>query len=203
MALERMSQALARIEAIKGQIRAIVGQAAASGTGAPGVAATASTEGASVGGAAGTFAGALAAASAPGRLSQAPEPIRSMLRGASQRHGVPFPMLESVARRESAFNPQAVSPKGAQGLMQIMPGTQPVVGVTDPFDPGQSVEGGARYLRMMLDRFGGDPRRALAAYNAGPGAVERHNGVPPFAETRDYVTRILGDMSLYGEGEEE
>ncbi len=198
MALERMSQALARIEAIKGQIRAIVGQAAASG-----VAATASTEGASQAATPGTFAGALNAASAPGRLSQAPEPIRSMLQGASQRYGVPFPMLESVARRESGFNPQAVSPRGAQGLMQIMPGTQPVVGVTDPFDPGQSVEGGARYLRMMLDRFGGDPRRALAAYNAGPGAVERHNGVPPFAETRDYVTRILGDMSLYGEGEED
>lgn len=200
MALEGVSRALSRIDELRSKIQAIVGQANAS----QGVAATGAGTGSPPPDApGGAFRSALATATAGESLSSAPEPIRSMLQGAARRHGVPFPMLESVARRESAFNARAVSPKGAQGLMQIMPGTQSVVGVTDPFDPGQSIEGGARYLRMMLDQFGGDPRRALAAYNAGPGAVERYNGVPPFAETQGYVRRILDDMALYDDGGEE
>lgn len=198
VAPEGVSRALARIDELRSKIRALVGQAhpgqgvAATGAGAQ---ESSAPEGA--------FRSALAAATAGESLSFAPEPIRSMLQGAARRHGVPFPMLESVARRESAFNARAVSAKGAQGLMQIMPGTQSIVGVTDPFDPGQSIEGGARYLRMMLDRFGGDPRRALAAYNAGPGAVERYHGVPPFPETQSYVRRILDDMALYESGSDE
>lgn len=189
MALEGISHAMARIEEIRSKIRSIAQQVTPP-------ASDAAKSGAS------DFASQLAAASSgsgvtAGGLSRAPEPYRSMLQGAASRHNVPMSLLESVARRESGFDPRAVSPRGAQGIMQIMPATQAAVGVTDPFDAGQSIEGGARYLRMMLDRFGGDTTRALAAYNAGPGAVERHNGVPPFAETRDYVTRILSDMSAY------
>ena len=91
---------------------------------------------------------------------------------------------------ESSYNPTALSPKGAYGLGQLMPDTAARLGV-NPDDPRQNLEGGARYLRMMYERFG-DWRLALAAYNAGPGAVEQHNGVPPYAETTEYVRIILG-----------
>jgi len=103
-------------------------------------------------------------------------------------------LLEAVARRESNFNPQAVSPAGAQGIMQIMPGTQRELGVTDPFDAEQSIDGGAKYLRMMLDRFDGNLQKALAAYNAGPHRVEQYKGIPPFPETLNYVSMISSDL---------
>jgi len=115
----------------------------------------------------------------------------ALFREAEARLGLPRGLVEAVARVESGLNPRAVSPAGALGLMQLMPGTARVLGASDPFDPAQNVEAGARYLRHLLDRFGGNLRLALAAYNPGPGAVERHGGVPPYAETRAYVDKVL------------
>ena len=101
-------------------------------------------------------------------------------------------LIRSMIATESAFNPKAVSRKGAQGLMQLMPATALELGVEDPFDIEQNIDGGARYLRQMLDNFGGNVKVALAAYNAGPGAVERYGGrVPPYPETEQYVNRVL------------
>ncbi|MBN1826841.1 MAG: transglycosylase SLT domain-containing protein [Candidatus Eisenbacteria bacterium] len=103
-------------------------------------------------------------------------------------------LLRAVIAQESAGRPEATSPKGAKGLMQLMDGTAEEMGVRDSFDPEQNIRGGARYLRGLLDRFSGDLEKALAGYNAGPGAVERHDGVPPYRETRDYVSRVKRRM---------
>lgn len=111
-------------------------------------------------------------------------------RQAAQRHGVPEDLFLRLVQQESGWNPSATSPKGAHGLAQLMPETAAHLGV-DASDPGQNLDGGARYLRMMYDRFG-DWKLALAAYNAGPEAVEKHGGVPPYAETTHYVKVILG-----------
>ena len=111
-------------------------------------------------------------------------------KAAARRHGVPEDLFLRLVQQESGWNPGAVSHKGATGLAQLMPGTAEKLGV-DINDPVENLEGGARYLRMMYDRFG-SWKLALAAYNAGPGAVEQHDGIPPFAETENYVTAILG-----------
>jgi len=103
-------------------------------------------------------------------------------------------------RQESNFNPTAGSPAGARGLTQLMPGTARGLGVTDVTDPAQALEGGAKYLRQQLDAFGGDVTRALAAYNAGPGAVQRFGGVPPYAETQNYVRKVQGFAAEYRAG---
>lgn len=108
----------------------------------------------------------------------------------ARKHGVPEDLFLRLVQQESGWNPVAVSHKGATGLAQLMPGTAQNLGV-DINDPHQNLDGGARYLRMMFDRFG-SWRLALAAYNAGPGAVERHDGIPPYAETESYVKAILG-----------
>lgn len=100
-------------------------------------------------------------------------------------------LLREVMRRESGFRPCAVSRRGAQGLMQLMPGTAEDYGVRDPFDPDQNVAAGAKFLRKLLDRYSGNLRLALSAYNAGPGRVDEANGVPNIAETRSYVGAIL------------
>lgn len=115
---------------------------------------------------------------------------RQAAREAASRYGVPEDLFLRVVQQESAFNPEAVSSAGAIGLTQLMPGTAADLGV-DPRDPMQNLAGGARYLRQQLDAFG-DPALALAAYNAGPGRVRQYNGIPPFEETQNYVSRILG-----------
>jgi soluble lytic murein transglycosylase-like protein len=111
-------------------------------------------------------------------------------KAAAQKHGVPEDLFLRLVQQESGWNPLAVSHKGATGLAQLMPDTALALGV-DIDDPDQNLDGGARYLRMMYDKFG-SWKLALAAYNAGPGAVEEHDGIPPFAETEDYVKAILG-----------
>jgi hypothetical protein len=125
-------------------------------------------------------------------------PFAAEIDAAAARHGVDPALLRALIRAESNFDPNATSPAGAQGLTQLMPGTAAGLGVANPLDPQQAIEGGARYLRDQLDRFDGDPRLALAAYNAGPGAVQRFSGVPPYAETQAYVDRVLGYAREYG-----
>jgi len=105
-------------------------------------------------------------------------------------------LVNSVIHAESGFNSRAVSPKGARGLMQLMPGTANELGVNDAFDPQANVTGGSRYLRELLERYNFDLVKALAAYNAGPQRVEQYRGVPPFRETRAYVARIVHEYNL-------
>lgn len=112
------------------------------------------------------------------------------IRAASAEYGVDQAFLRAVIHAESAFNPRALSIKGAQGLMQLMPGTANDMGVLDAFDTAQNIRGGARYLALLLRDFNGDQHLAAAAYNAGPKAVQRYNGVPPYAETQVYVQRV-------------
>ena len=114
----------------------------------------------------------------------------------ARQHRVQPALVKAVIAVESNFDATAVSKKGAQGLMQLMPATALRLGVEDPFQPTQNVRGGTIYLRSMLDRYG-DMERALAAYNAGPSAVDRHGGVPPYPETQDYVARVLAYYRHY------
>jgi soluble lytic murein transglycosylase-like protein len=109
---------------------------------------------------------------------------------AARRYGLPPAFVHSVVAAESAYQPQAVSPKGAIGLMQLMPATAQAYNA-NPRDPAQNVDAGTAYLRDLLVKYGGDPSRALAAYNAGAGAVDKYNGIPPYAETQNYVQRVL------------
>jgi len=121
----------------------------------------------------------------------------AQIQAAAQRHGLDPALLKGLIRQESNFNPNAGSPAGAQGLTQLMPGTAAALGVTNAKDPAQAIEGGAKYLAQQLKAFGGDVTKALAAYNAGPGAVQRHGGVPPYAETQDYVRKVQAFAAGY------
>jgi len=114
-----------------------------------------------------------------------------MIADASERYDLDPALLTAMAQVESAFDPEAVSPKGARGLLQLMPNTAARFGVADPFDAAQNVDGGARYLSWLLNRFDGETELALAGYNAGEGAVDRHRGIPPYRETERYVAKVL------------
>lgn len=124
-----------------------------------------------------------------------PPDIGSLIAGAATRNRIDPDFVASVVKAESGFNPAAVSRRGAAGLMQLMPGTAASLGVADAFDPAENLEAGTRYLRQMLELFDWDAIKALAAYNAGPARVERYGGVPPYRETRDYVSRVIRDYN--------
>jgi soluble lytic murein transglycosylase-like protein len=125
-------------------------------------------------------------------------PFAAEIDAAAAKYGVDGNLLRGLIKQESGFNPKAGSPAGAQGLCQLMPGTARALGCTNPWDPAQNIDAGARYLKQQLDRFGGDVSKALAAYNAGPGAVQRYGGVPPYAETQNYVRRVQAYAAEYG-----
>ncbi|MEW6488068.1 MAG: lytic transglycosylase domain-containing protein [Thermodesulfobacteriota bacterium] len=118
-------------------------------------------------------------------------PWRDVAEREAERHGLDPRLVRAVIYVESGEDPRAVSPKGAQGLMQLMPGTAEELGVGNPFRPRENIQGGVSYLAAMLQRFGGNVELALAAYNAGPGAVQRHGGIPPYPETQRYVKKVL------------
>lgn len=122
-----------------------------------------------------------------------PAHLAVVIQEASRQYGVDPRLVTAVVRRESAFNSSAVSRVGAQGLMQLMPATAKYLGITDSFDIRQNVFAGTKYLRKLLDTFNGDLNLALAAYNAGPGAVARYKGIPPYRETQNYVAAIRAD----------
>ncbi len=119
---------------------------------------------------------------------------------AAKRNDLSTPLLKALIHVESYFNPKAVSKKGALGLMQIMPENLALLNINDPFDPWENVMGGARYLKSMLERFSGQLDLALAAYNAGPTAVEKYNDIPPYPETQKYVQKVMKAFRIYRKG---
>jgi soluble lytic murein transglycosylase-like protein len=162
-----------------------------------------------------TFASQLASATTASTMAAAPSavpaglattgaselpastPFGAEITAAAKKHGIDPALLAGLVKQESNFNPNAGSPAGARGLTQLMPGTAAGLGVTNVLHPLQSLDGGAKYLRQQLDAFDGDVTRALAAYNAGPGAVQRYGGVPPYAETQNYVRIVQANAAQY------
>jgi soluble lytic murein transglycosylase-like protein len=121
----------------------------------------------------------------------------ALIEAAANRHNIDYALIKAIIKAESNFDHRAVSPKGAQGLMQLMPQTASSLQVMDSFEPEANIDGGVRYLRYLINIYGGDLHLALAAYNAGEKAVAKHRGVPPFAETRTYVRRVLDHYDRY------
>jgi soluble lytic murein transglycosylase-like protein len=131
-----------------------------------------------------------------------PQPVAGgqydgLINAAAQKYGIDPALLKGLIQQESGFDPSSASGAGAVGLTQLMPATAAALGVSNPRDPAQSIDAGAHFLRQQLDSFGGDVQKALAAYNAGPGAVQRYGGVPPYGETQDYVRKVMAYANQY------
>jgi soluble lytic murein transglycosylase-like protein len=137
------------------------------------------------------------ATGASGAGGEAGGEYEALIDQAASRNGLDPAVLHGLIQQESGFDPSATSSAGASGLTQLMPGTASSLGVADPLDPSESIEGGARYLGQLTSEFGGNTEDALAAYNAGPGAVEQYGGIPPYAETQGYVSKVLGYAESY------
>lgn len=191
----------ARIAAIQQQIQALTGSpAAAAGfdqalTKASGTSETSATTPTASAASVGTSTPTAAAGGTLGGGS--PSQYDGMISSTAAKYGLDPALLKGLIRQESNFNPNAGSPAGAQGLTQLMPATAASLGVKDVHDPAQAIEGGAKYLKQQLDAFGGDVQKALAAYNAGPGAVKKYGGIPPFPETQNYVQKVMGFAEEY------
>jgi soluble lytic murein transglycosylase-like protein len=142
-------------------------------------------------------ASAASGPSALGTWSGDSKDYDGMIGEASKKYGVDAALIKAVIKQESAFNPNATSCCGAKGLMQMMPDTGKEMGVTDLTDPYQNIMGGTRYLKSLSDRFSGNLTKVIAGYNAGPGAVEKHGGLPPFPETQNYVSRVMDNYQHY------
>ncbi|HEY9686469.1 MAG TPA: lytic transglycosylase domain-containing protein [Coleofasciculaceae cyanobacterium] len=133
----------------------------------------------------------------PNATLPVPEALEGLIQDKASQHGLDPDLLKALIRNESGFNPKARSPVGAEGLMQLMPGTAKGLGVTNSLDPAQNIDGGARYLKGLLKKYDQSVPLALAAYNAGPGAVDRHGGIPPYAETTQYVKKVMQSYKAY------
>jgi soluble lytic murein transglycosylase-like protein len=137
----------------------------------------------------------------PGDKVKLMEMINVNIDASSKKYGVDPNLIRAVIQQESSYNPDSLSHTGAQGLMQLMPGTADALGVKDPWDISQNIEGGTKYIRDQLQTFNGDIKLSLAAYNAGPAAVKKYSGVPPYSETQDYVVKVLDYYRQYTSGQ--
>jgi soluble lytic murein transglycosylase-like protein len=199
--LQRMQQLQALIESAR-QVSSggVITPAGVASAGAPSTGATdfasalqaATSSDAASGAAAGSEIVGTAGAGTSGESE-----YESLIDQAAARNGVDPAILHGLIEQESGFNPSATSSAGAAGLTQLMPGTASSLGVANPLDPAESIEGGARYLGQLMGQFGGNAEDALAAYNAGPGAVQQYGGVPPYSETQSYVSKVLANAEAF------
>jgi soluble lytic murein transglycosylase-like protein len=197
MSIAAINDRIAQLQALTASLDAGLAQSAAAvgGAAAPASSAPASATSSTTNDFSALLSQATAAQSAP--AGDGSTAYDALIQQAAQANGVDPALLKALIRQESGFDPNARSGAGAAGLTQLMPSTAAGLGVTDPTDPQQAIDGGARYLRQQLDAFGGDETKALAAYNAGPGAVQKYGGVPPYAETQQYVKNVLGYADAY------
>jgi soluble lytic murein transglycosylase-like protein len=147
--------------------------------------------------ASGSYGGAAQSALSTAAGGEAGGQYESLVDQAAERNGLDPAVLHGLIQQESGFDSSATSSAGASGLTQLMPGTASSLGVANPTNPSESIEGGARYLGQLMSKFGGNTEDALAAYNAGPGAVQEYGGVPPYSETQSYVSKVLGYAEAY------